>query len=136
MLNYTLHESNIPIRVYQQMRKACGLSEKTSEAARIGLANSLHAILLKEGETVIAMGRIIGDGGCFCQVVDICVHPAYQGRGLSKVIMRNLLDFIEKQLPSSCYVSLIADGNASYLYEKFGFKATMPASKGMYLKKD
>jgi len=80
------------------------------------------------------MGRIIGDGGCFCQVVDICVLPENQGQGIGKVIMQQISNFIKTQLPKSCYVSLLADGDASHLYEKFGFKDTLPYSRGMALK--
>ena len=116
------------------MRVKCGLSAKLDEACEIGLNNSLYSIMLKEGEKVIAMGRVIGDGGCFCQVVDICVVPEKQGKGIGKIIMKNISAFIKTKLPKSCYTSLIADGDAAYLYEKFGFKDTMPASKGMYLK--
>jgi len=37
-------------------------------------------------------------------------------------------------LPESCYVSLLADGEADKLYTQFGFQDTLPRSKGMYLK--
>ncbi|MFT3904365.1 MAG: GNAT family N-acetyltransferase [Niabella sp.] len=135
MKNYTVIENQIPIEIYQNLRIACGLSGKTYEASQIGLKNSIHSVMIEFEGKIIGMGRIIGDGGCFCQIVDISILPEYQGRGLGKLIMKNLSDFINDKLPESCYVSLIADGNASFLYEKFGFKDTMPESKGMYLKK-
>ena len=127
-------EAKIPIKCYQSMRVKCGLSAKSDEACEIGLNNSLYSILLKEGDKVIAMGRVVGDGGCFCQVVDICVIPEKQGKGVGKLIMENISEFIRTSLPRSCYTSLIADGDASFLYERFGFKNTMPESKGMYVK--
>lgn len=127
---------SIPLEIYQNLRIECGLSPKSREAATIGLKNTVHAVLLKSEDASIGMGRIIGDGGCFCQVVDICVHPDFQGMGLGKLIMENLTQFIKNELPSSCYVSLIADGHASYLYQKYGFKDTLPESRGMYLKVD
>jgi ribosomal protein S18 acetylase RimI-like enzyme len=127
-------EQKIPIELYQTMRVKCGLSAKTDQACEIGLDNSLYSIMLKEGEHVIGMRRVIGDGGCFCQVVDICVIPEKQGKGMGKLIMENIANYIKTKLPKSCYISLIADGSASFLYEKFGFKDTMPESKGMYLK--
>ena len=127
-------EDSIPIEVYQKMRVDCGLSAKTTEASTIGLNNSMYSLMIKEEGNVIGMGRVIGDGGCFCQVVDICVIPEKQGNGIGKVIMERITNFIKTKLPKSCYTSLIADGDASYLYEKFGFKDTLPESKGMYLK--
>lgn len=129
-----IEEQEIPVKIYMEMRIACGLSAKTFEASQIGLKNSIHSIIVKVEEDIIGMGRIIGDGGCFCQIVDICVLPEYQKKGIGKMIINNLMDFIYQQLPSSCYISLIADGDASFLYEKFGFKDTLPISKGMFLK--
>ena len=111
----------ITIKSYQKLRVNSGLSTKTDEAAKIGLQNSLHSMMLTSNNEIIGMGRIIGDGGCFCQIVDIAVHPYYQGKGLGKVIMENLTQFINESLPQTCYVSLIADGNASFLYEKVWF---------------
>jgi len=134
MRNYKVLENKIPLKTYQNLRVESGLSSKTDQACRIGLQNSIHSMMIEYENEIIGMGRIIGDGGCFCQIVDICILPQHQGQGLGKVIMKNLTDFINNNLPESCYVSLIADGNASFLYEKFGFKDTMPKSKGMYLK--
>ncbi len=127
-------EENIPLDVYRNLRTQCGLSKKTLEAAEAGLQNSIHSVMIETNGKVIGMGRIIGDGGCFCQIVDICVLPEFQEKGVGKTIMQNLTDFIHQKLPRSCYVSLIADGEAFHLYEKFGFKDTLPASKGMYLR--
>ena len=129
-------EEEIPIEVYQKMRVKCGLSAKTDEACKIGLGNSLFSLLVKQEDKVIGMGRVIGDGGCFCQVVDICVVPEKQGQGIGKIIMSSIINFIKTKLPKSCYTSLIADGDASFLYEKFGFKDTLPESRGMYMKSD
>ncbi|SUJ19737.1 ribosomal-protein-alanine acetyltransferase [Sphingobacterium spiritivorum] len=127
-------ENTIPADIYRQLRVAAGLSPKTQEAAKTGLRNSIHSVMIQHENQIIGMGRIIGDAGCFCQVVDIAVLPEYQGQGVGKMIIRNLMDFINTNLPSSCYVSLIADGDASFLYEKFGFKDTLPASRGMAYK--
>jgi ribosomal protein S18 acetylase RimI-like enzyme len=132
--NLQVVTGNIPVEIYTALRLKTGLSAKSKNAAEAGLKNSLHAVMIKNGDEVIAMGRIIGDGGCFCQVVDICVLPEYQGKGIGRMIMENLTAFIQTKLPATCYVSLLADRNASHLYEKFGFRDTLPASKGMYLK--
>ncbi len=132
-MKYHMMENKLSPSIYRAMRIACGLSPKSHEAAEIGLRNSLYTVSIENHETTIAMGRVIGDGGTACQVVDICVLPHLQGQGLGKEIMSHIMKFINTQLPSTCYVSLIADGNAKYLYEKFGFKDTMPDSTGMYL---
>lgn len=132
----SLSNAPIPTAVYQTLRVESGLSAKSAEAAQIGLANTLHftSVHDKAGH-IIGMGRVIGDGGTFCQVVDICVLPPWQGQGIGRLIMADILNFIEKKLPPTCYISLIADGNADQLYAKFGFKDTLPNSKGMYFRR-
>lgn len=116
---------------YLHLRVSGGLSGYAREAAEIGLKNSLHCVLLMDGETPVGMGRLIGDGGLFVQVTDIVVLPAYQGLGLGKRIMAALTEYIETRLPPTTYISLIADVPANKLYEQFGFRETAPASLGM-----
>lgn len=120
------------VEVYRDLRRRSGLSDRSPEAARIGLLNTWHAVTVRHGEETVGMGRAIGDGGCFFQIVDICVLPEHQGRGLAKRIMAGLVSELETRAPKGAYVSLIADGDARFLYQKFGFVPTAPASVGMY----
>ncbi|MGK5077898.1 GNAT family N-acetyltransferase [Janthinobacterium sp. HLX7-2] len=134
-LPYTTRLAIPAIVTYQYLRLAAGLSAKSTAAAAKGLPNSLFAVQVLQGDEVVGMGRIIGDGGCFFQVVDIAVLPAHQGKGLGKRIMREIMRFIDTDVPQSAYVSLIADGQAQDLYAQFGFRHTAPASVGMALKR-
>ncbi len=117
---------------YVAMRVLAGLSPKDIKASEIGLRNSIYAVTIRDQSKLIGMGRIIGDGGCFYQIVDIAVDPVYQGQGLGKRMMTELTNFLENQVPKGAYVSLIADIPADKLYEKFGFNYTSPKSVGMY----
>ena len=119
------------VQVYQALRLGSGLSGKTDEAAARGLPNTLFAVQVLHGEQPVGMGRVIGDGGCFFQVVDIAVLREHQGKGLGKRIMGEILKYIQAHVPASGYVSLIADGQAQDLYAQFGFVHTAPRSVGM-----
>ena len=132
---YTIRHAIPSVVDYRRLREETGLSPKTLEAAERGLPNTLFAVQILTGEEVIGMGRVIGDGGCFYQVVDIAVLPQHQGRGLGKTIMREIAGYLERAVPESGYVSLLADGKAYQLYQQFGFVLTAPASVGMGLKK-
>lgn len=114
---------------YIALRSAVGLSRKTPEAARRGLANTLYGVSLvhRAGDgaaTLVGMGRVIGDDGCFYLVVDIAVARAWQGRGLGKRIMAALDAWIRRTAPPSAHVSLFADGDAKHLYAQYGFVET------------
>lgn len=120
---------------YIRIRLAAGLSEKTSEAAEIGLKNSLFAVTVFHNSTPVGIGRVIGDGGCFFEVVDIALLPEHQGRGLGRQIMESLMDYIRDHAPKSAYVSLMADHGTPAFYERFGFRrAEIPKAAGMYLR--
>lgn len=118
---------------YMRLRERAGLSPRSEEGAVIGLRNSLFAVSLYDQDELIGMGRVIGDGGCFMQIVDIAVSPDFQGRGLGRMIMQELIDYLDQEAPPRTYVSLIADAPADQLYIKFGFQYTQPRSQGMYL---
>jgi ribosomal protein S18 acetylase RimI-like enzyme len=118
---------------YLRLRALTGLSPKTPEAARLGLAGTYFGVTVLRNGTPVGMGRAIGDGGCFFQIVDIAVLPEHQGRGLGKRIMETLVAHLRLNAPSSAYVSLLADGKAQDLYRQFGFKLSAPASVGMCL---
>ncbi|MFE4712911.1 GNAT family N-acetyltransferase [Paenibacillus sp. NPDC056722] len=122
------------VQQYLALRVQAGLSPMSEEGAAIGLPRSIFAVTLFEDDVLIGMGRVIGDGGCFFQVTDIAVQPSHQGRGLGKIIMREIREFLDT-LPDKAYTSLIADGEASRLYAQFGFAPVAPKSQGMAFKR-
>ncbi|WP_371320251.1 GNAT family N-acetyltransferase [Chengkuizengella axinellae] len=132
--NYLLYKGTPDVNDYLNLRKLAGLSEKSEAGAKLGLKHTIYAISIYANEYLIGMGRLIGDKGCFYQVVDIAVEPNYQGQGLGKLIMNELSKDIDENAPEGAYISLIADEPADKLYEKYGFQYTYPASHGMFKK--
>ncbi|MEV6543607.1 GNAT family N-acetyltransferase [Streptomyces sp. NPDC051665] len=121
------------VDVFRRLRTDAGLSDKDPGAVAVALPSTWYGVVLRHEGEPIGMGRVVGDGGTAFQVVDICVHPAHQGRGLGRRIMAALTGELERRAPATAYVSLIADGPARFLYEKFGFADTAGhGSVGMY----
>lgn len=133
MSDFELSAAEPTAEEYVRLRLAAGLDERSIEAARIALPNSYFSVCIRDAAELIGMGRIVGDGGCNFEIVDIAVHPDYQRRGLGSQIMTALMAHLRSTAPASAYVSLIADGATPALYEKFGFEPTAPASIGMAL---
>jgi len=119
---------------YRALRSAAGLSWMTEEGAALGLPASWCSVCLRDGDELIGMGRIVGDGGLFLFVVDIAVAPAWQRKGLGQRIMQALMDQVHARAPARTMVALIADGTAHQLYAKFGFKLVAPGAHGMLLR--
>lgn len=118
---------------FLHLRVAAGLSPRSSEAAERGLPNSLFGVsAVAEGKTV-GMGRVIGDGGCNYEIVDVAVDPDWQGVGIGKKIMRAIMDFLQQDAPDGSFISLIAD--EPEFYQKFGFQKASEGAAAMFIRK-
>lgn len=72
------------------------------------------------------MGRVIGDGGCYFKLVDVAVCPQHQKKGVGTLIMQALMDYIDETAPPKASVILLAHGETSEFFTRYGFKATRP----------
>ena len=116
-MDFTVANTIPGVEEYCGLRIATGLSSMDPQAAVTALPRSLHAVTIRDGDRLIAMGRVVGDG-LHVQVVDIAVEPEFQGQGLSRIVMENIMGFVST-LPTSTIVNLFAD--IDWLYQKFGF---------------
>lgn len=124
------YEATVPSpKEFCEMRVKAGLSPKSLKAATIALPNSLYAISVRDGDTLIAMGRVVGDGACNFEVVDVAVDPVYQGQGLGRKVMEYIDGYLSSVALEGSYVSMIADEPA--FYEKLGYRLVSPSSQGM-----
>ncbi|MFI6265840.1 GNAT family N-acetyltransferase [Micromonospora sp. NPDC051006] len=130
-MTYLLRVETPSVEVYQHLRVTAGLSAKSAGAATAGLDGTWHAVVAYHADEPIGMGRVIGDGGTAFQIVDMCVVPEHQGRGVGKMIMAALMEQLLERAPGTAYISLIADGRARHLYAQYGFAETAPESVGM-----
>lgn len=122
---------------YLRLRTDSGLSPITAQQARPALANSwawVHARHRASGE-VVAMGRVIGDGGWYFHIADMATLPDHQRRGLGRAVLESLLERIARDAPPRPYVTLMADAPGRHLYEQLGFVETAPHSLGMMLRR-
>lgn len=135
MDEYTQKNELPSVEEYCEMRRIACLSDRSPKAARIALPNSLFATCIRQNNVLAAMGRVVGDGGCNFEIVDVAVHPDHQQQGLGYRIMQAIMEYIEDNAPESAYICLIADHHSPALYKKFGFEFTAPVSVGMAYKK-
>ena len=124
------YEEHVPSpQEYCEMRVKAGLSPKSLKAAEIGLLNSLYGVSIRDDELLIAMGRVVGDGACNFEIVDVAVDPTYQGKGLGRKVMEYIDGYLSSAALEGSYVSMIAD--EPVFYEKLGYRLVAPKSQGM-----
>ena len=119
---------------FLSLRASAGMGPRSPKGVRQGLGNELYCVVLRtnDGDELVGMGRVVGDGGTVFHICDMVVKPEWQMKGGGTMIMDALMGFIEELGVSDAYVNLIADVEG--FYEKWGFKPTLPRSKGMFLK--
>lgn len=67
----------------------------------------------------VAFARVVSDRAVFAYLMDVFVLPEFRGRGISKALMRAILDHPDLQ---NLRVFLLATRDAHGVYSKFGFR--------------
>ena len=67
----------------------------------------------------VAFARVVSDRAVFAHLMDVLVLPEFRGRGISRALMRAILDHPELH---NLRVFLLATRDAHGLYSKFGFR--------------
>jgi GNAT superfamily N-acetyltransferase len=67
----------------------------------------------------VGFARVVSDRAVFAYLADVFVRPAYRGRGVSKALLRAVLDHPDLQ---HLRIFLLATRDAHGLYSQFGFR--------------
>lgn len=132
---YSVIERTPTVEEYNRVRQAAGLTVKDEIAAAQGLANTLFGVCVEYEGVAVGIGRVIGDGGLFYDIVDMAVVREHQGKGLGKLIMNALLGYIDAHARPTSIICLMANKGVAPFYEKFGFKTRDTEMPGMIIRK-
>ena len=93
------------------------------EQVRLAMEHTLFRVSVFDGDTIVAMARVIGDMGLDYYIKDVVVRPEYQGKGIGRMIINELLKFINDNgiIGTDIFVELCAMPDKIPFYEKFGF---------------
>ncbi len=128
-------EAGVPdVDTYLQLREKAGMRARTIQGATKGLGSELFSVILRASESgeAVGMGRVVGDGGTVFHICDMAVDEKWQGKGGGTMIMNSLMEYILKEASPQSYINLMADVDG--FYERWGFKPTVPNSRGMFLR--
>ena len=97
----------------------------TFEQVELGLRHTLFRVSIWDDDKVIAMARMNGDMGMNYYIKDVVVRPEYQGSGIGRMLINELMKFInDNGVPGTeIFVELCAMPDKMPFYEKFGFSA-------------
>lgn len=113
---------------YVSLRMRSGMGGKNVERSSIALQNSLFTVSIYDEKTLVAFGRIVGDGGITFAVSDIMVDANYRRQGYAEAIMQAIDGYFDGHAHEDSYILLIANSPADLLYRKHRFEY-LPAGK-------
>ncbi len=123
MKNTITFTHKIGIEEYNDLRASVGFITILPKRARIALQNSLYTLIAMDGNTPVGMARVVGDGGYVFFICDVIIRPSYQSQGLGRMIIENVLIWLESQVDEgeTIMVNLMSAMNKEAFYEKLGF---------------
>jgi len=117
---------------YGELREAAGLSAVAASTAETALSRSLFGICVKdESGQLQGMGRLIGDGACHYQIVDLIVRPNSVDLPIAQRILQELTAYVEQNAPEGASFFVISDLQMLKTYQKSGFELIYPDYYGM-----
>ena len=95
------------------------------EQTKLAMDNTLFRVSIFDGNKIVAMARVIGDKGLCYYIKDVVVLPEYQGKGIGRMLIDELLKYInEHGVPdTNIFGELCAMPDKIPFYEQFGFSA-------------
>lgn len=95
------------------------------EQTRLAMEHTLFRISVWDGDKIVAMARMLGDMGLDYYIKDVVVCPEYQHRGIGRMMMQELLKFINDNGVSGTeiFVELTAVPDKAPFYKGLGFDA-------------
>lgn len=105
-----------------------GLSDLDAETQQKVFERSYAVVFLFDDEELIGFGRVISDGICQAAIYNIALDERYQGKGLGKKIIDELIEQVKQ-----CNIILYTHPKTIEFYEKLGF-SKMKTGMAMYKK--
>jgi GNAT superfamily N-acetyltransferase len=133
-ISFAIADRKPTVAEFQNLRDAVGWKDLANcEVATLVLNNCLHGVVAMDGERVIGIGLIVGDGATFFYLKDIVVRPEHQGQGIGTAIVDALLAYIRRTAMHRAFVALFTPPSLANFYGRFGFLGPDERVNGMCL---
>ena len=90
MDNKFVIEDDFSAEEYNELTASVGWGRKKNDFVEKALKRSTFLKCIRYNNHIVAMGRAIGDGMAYI-IADVAVDSKYQGKGLGKLIMQELI---------------------------------------------
>lgn len=123
-------DKNISPLQVQDLCASVGWSRRDPVLIARALRNSVSVVSAWDKDVMVGFARATGDQVFNATIWDVAVRPAYQKRGVGRMLMAALLkDLDTYQIP---LITLYADPGTDGFYKRFGFATDPSGVRGMF----
>ena len=116
-LKIKLGTKDINWQAVVELLKETGMGYRAADVHRRAFENSHTVVFVFDNDLLVGFGRAISDGEYQAALYDIAVSLDYQGLGIGKIIVQNIINHIP-----NCNFILYASPGKEKFYEREGFK--------------
>lgn len=126
--------NNIDLYELEKLCDAVGWVRRPLKKVKLALKNSFLIVSLfyysNDKKKLIGFARVTSDGSFNATIWDVAIHPAFQGKGLGKALMNEVIKQLRNYDIST--ITLFADPEVIKFYRYIGFMIDPDGIKGMF----
>lgn len=107
---------------FVKLRSNCGWGEISLNTATVALKRSVIDLTVFEGDRLIGVGRVVGDGVLYFYLQDIIVLPTHQNHSIVRQIVSKLLEESLARAATGATIGLMSAKGKEASYQHFGFQ--------------
>ena len=108
---------NVDWKAVSNILKDVGMGYYEPDLHKKAFNNSYVTVFVYHDNRMIGFGRAISDGVYQAAIYDCAVVPEFQGKGIGRMIMKNILSKV-----NPCNIILYASPGKEGFYQKHGFR--------------
>ena len=126
------YSNDLSVKDYRMLRKSVGWNDISENIISKALDKSDYIISASIDGIKVGMARLLTDG-TQAFIIDVVVHPDYQGNGIGKAMMHSVMAYLHNNLQDGQHllINLNASKGRESFYTQFGFKIRPTEKLGM-----
>lgn len=122
-LTWSHSRENVDWNELEALYREAPLRNKSATDLAVAYANSMFCCFVREGNRLVAAGRVLADGADCAYICDVAVLPSHQGLGLGKALVQELMRLSQGHKKLILYSVPGKEG----FYQKLGFLPMLTA---------
>nr|YP_009243952.1 GCN5-like N-acetyltransferase [Sporolithon durum]AMK96194.1 GCN5-like N-acetyltransferase [Sporolithon durum] len=131
---YLSKNKNLNLHDLEKLCDAVGWVRRPLKKVKTAIENSFLTMYLfhehKNNKILIAFARVTSDNAFNATIWDVVVHPDFQGKGLGKTLIQQVIQQLRYHDIST--ITLFADPQVVNFYKNLGFITDPDGVKGMF----